>query len=79
MLQVKQEEYDAFFKATFKEFLEPLAHSHFNVEGIFASAMNSTYFVPAHGQHHLCCFDKHVSSDCFVDFSPLPLQCGECH
>ena len=32
-MQVTKEEYDAFFKATFKEFLEPAAHSHFNVEG----------------------------------------------
>lgn len=31
--EVSQEEYDAFYKTTFKEFMEPCAHSHFNVEG----------------------------------------------
>jgi heat shock protein beta len=31
--QVEQEEYNSFFKTTFREFLEPLAQSHFNVEG----------------------------------------------
>lgn len=31
--QVTEEEYNSFFKATFKEFLEPAAHTHFNVEG----------------------------------------------
>ena len=31
--EVEKAEYDDFFKATFKEFLEPLAHSHFSVEG----------------------------------------------
>lgn len=30
---VTSEEYGQFFKTTFKEFLEPLAHNHFNVEG----------------------------------------------
>lgn len=31
--EVEKAEYDEFFKATFKEFLEPLAYNHFNVEG----------------------------------------------
>lgn len=44
MVQVKQEEYDAFFKQTFKEFLEPLAHSHFNVEGTIE--FTAMLFVP---------------------------------
>lgn len=30
---VEQEAYNDFFKSTFKEFLDPLAHSHFAVEG----------------------------------------------
>lgn len=31
--EVTKEEYDGFFKTTFREFLDPLTHSHFNVEG----------------------------------------------
>ena len=31
--EVEKAEYDAFFKTSFKEFLDPLAVSHFNVEG----------------------------------------------
>ena len=42
--QVSDEEYDAFFKQTFKEFLEPLAHSHFNVEGTIE--FTAMLFVP---------------------------------
>ena len=42
--QVSNEEYDAFFKQTFKEFLEPLAHSHFNVEGTIE--FTAMLFVP---------------------------------
>ena len=30
---VTKEEYDNFFKTTFREFLDPLAHNHFSVEG----------------------------------------------
>jgi heat shock protein beta len=32
---VSSEEYTEFYKATFKEFLDPLAHSHFAVEGMY--------------------------------------------
>ena len=42
--QVAKDEYDAFFKQTFKEFLEPLAHSHFNVEGTIE--FTAMLFVP---------------------------------
>ncbi len=31
--EVTKDEYDNFFKGTFREFLEPAAYSHFNVEG----------------------------------------------
>ncbi|KAJ7526014.1 hypothetical protein O6H91_17G077600 [Diphasiastrum complanatum] len=31
--EVLKEEYDTFYKNTFKEYLEPLAHSHFSTEG----------------------------------------------
>lgn len=31
--EISKDEYDAFYKTTFKEFMEPCAHSHFNVEG----------------------------------------------
>jgi Hsp90 protein len=42
--QVKKDEYDEFFKLTFKEFLEPLAKSHFNVEGTIE--FRALMFVP---------------------------------
>ncbi|OUS42947.1 heat shock protein 90C [Ostreococcus tauri] len=41
---VDQESYNEFFKATFKEFLDPLAHSHFAVEGDIE--FRSILFVP---------------------------------
>lgn len=44
VLQVGKDEYDAFFKQTFKEFLEPLTHSHFNVEGTIE--FTAMLFVP---------------------------------
>jgi heat shock protein beta len=43
-VQVSKDEYDAFFKATFKEFLEPLTTSHFNVEGTIE--FTAMLFVP---------------------------------
>lgn len=42
--QVKKEEYDEFFKQTFQEFLEPLTHAHFNVEGTYE--FSALLFVP---------------------------------
>lgn len=42
--EVKKEEYDEFFKLTFKEFLEPLASAHFNVEGTIE--FRALLFVP---------------------------------
>jgi len=33
--EVEKEEYNGFFKATFKEFMDPLAYNHFNVEGTY--------------------------------------------
>lgn len=42
--EVGKDEYDAFFKATFKEFLEPLTTSHFNVEGTIE--FTAMLFVP---------------------------------
>ncbi len=39
-----QEEYNSFFKTTFREFLEPLAQSHFNVEGTIE--FSALLFVP---------------------------------
>jgi heat shock protein beta len=41
---VEQEAYNDFFKSTFKEFLDPLAHSHFAVEGDIE--FRSLLFVP---------------------------------
>jgi hypothetical protein len=41
---VGQEEYGAFFKTTFREFLEPLAQAHFNVEGTIE--FSALLFVP---------------------------------
>ncbi|CAD6579331.1 MAG: Heat Shock Protein [Alectoria sarmentosa] len=42
--EVSKDEYDAFFKQTFKEFLEPLTTSHFNVEGTIE--FTAMLFVP---------------------------------
>jgi len=42
--EVTKEQYDSFYKTTFSEFLEPLAHSHFNVEGTIE--FSSILFVP---------------------------------
>ena len=44
LCQVSKDEYDAFFKLTFKEFLEPLTYSHFNVEGTIE--FTAMLFVP---------------------------------
>merc|ERR1712196_241869 len=41
---VEEESYNEFFKSTFKEFLDPLAHSHFAVEGDIE--FRSLLFVP---------------------------------
>ncbi|KAL4853500.1 Heat shock protein 90-5 [Chlorella vulgaris] len=41
---VSKEEYDAFFKTTFREFIEPLGVAHFNVEGTIE--FSSMLFVP---------------------------------
>jgi len=43
-VQVGQEEYNTFFTTTFKEFLEPLAQTHFNVEGTIE--FSALLFVP---------------------------------
>ena len=42
--QVAQEEYNTFFTTTFREFLEPLAQTHFNVEGTIE--FSALLFVP---------------------------------
>ena len=42
--EVEKEQYDSFYKQTFSEFLEPLAHSHFSVEGTIE--FSSILFVP---------------------------------
>lgn len=42
--EVEEEEYGAFFKMTFKEFMDPAAHTHFNVEGDIE--FRSILFVP---------------------------------
>ena len=43
-MQVEKAEYDEFFKLTFKEFLDPLAVAHFNVEGTLE--FRAMLFVP---------------------------------
>lgn len=42
--EVSKEEYSSFFKTTFREFIEPLAQSHFNVEGTIE--FSALLFVP---------------------------------
>lgn len=41
---VTKEQYESFFKATFGEFLEPAAYSHFNVEGTLE--FSALLFIP---------------------------------
>ena len=41
---MSQEEYNTFFTTTFREFLEPLAQTHFNVEGTIE--FSALLFVP---------------------------------
>ena len=43
-LQVSQEEYNNFFKTTFREFLDPLAQTHFSVEGTIE--FSALMFIP---------------------------------
>ena len=43
-MQVSQEEYNTFFTTTFREFLEPLAQTHFTVEGTIE--FSALLFVP---------------------------------
>lgn len=42
--EVTKEEYSSFFKTTFREFIDPLAQTHFNVEGTIE--FSSLLFVP---------------------------------
>ena len=44
VVQVGQEEYNTFFTTTFREFLEPLAQTHFSVEGTIE--FSALLFVP---------------------------------
>lgn len=44
LVQVTQDEYNTFFTTTFREFLEPLAQTHFNVEGTIE--FSALLFVP---------------------------------
>ena len=41
---MEAEEYNQFFKATFREFMDPLATAHFNVEGTIE--FSALLFVP---------------------------------
>ncbi len=61
--QIEQEEYNNFFKTTFREFLEPLAQSHFNVEGTIE--FSALLFVPG-----MAPFEQQVSlyRCLFIDF-----------
>lgn len=43
-MQVGQEEYNNFFKTTFREFLDPLAQAHFSVEGTIE--FSALLFIP---------------------------------
>lgn len=51
---VSEENYNEFFKTTFSEFLDPLAHVHFNVEGTIEFA--SILYIPG-----MAPFDQQVS------------------
>lgn len=70
---MNREEYDAFFKQTFKEFLEPLTYSHFNVEGTIE--FTAMLFVPGmapfeqqvHTVQMLFCSGMQALQSCILD------------
>jgi len=47
--EVDAKSYEDFYKATFQDFMEPLAHSHFNVEGTVE--FSSILYVPSMAPH----------------------------
>ena len=59
LAQVTQEEYNTFFTTTFREFLEPLAQTHFNVEGTIE--FSALLFVPS-----MAPFEQQVCLHCHL-------------
>lgn len=57
---VTDEEYSAFFKQTFKEFMDPLARSHFNVEGTYE--FSGLLFIPGMAPFDMMMQDQKKSS-----------------
>jgi len=49
---LEKSDYDGFFKTTFKEFMDPLAYNHFNVEGTYE--FSGIVFIPG-----MAPFDQH--------------------
>ena len=72
---MSQEEYNTFFTTTFREFLEPLAQTHFTVEGTIE--FSALLFVPGMAPFeqqvlyfpHMTC--THLHEDCVVCTHPL--------
>ena len=59
-MQVTEDEYNSFFKATFKEFLDPASHTHFNVEGTIE--FSALLYVPG-----MAPFEEQVPGFSFLD------------
>lgn len=57
---MSEDEYNSFFKTTFKEFLDPAAHSHFNVEGTIE--FSALLYVPG-----MAPFEEQVSATSFPE------------
>lgn len=57
---VADEDYNSFFKATFKEFMDPMARSHFNVEGTYE--FSGLLFIPGMAPFDMMMQDQKKSS-----------------
>lgn len=77
LAQVNQEEYNTFFTTTFREFLEPLAQTHFNVEGTIE--FSALLFVPSMAPfEQQVCLQCHSSCNfsCFALLVPAAWTLG---
>lgn len=57
---VTDEEYSSFFKQTFKEFMDPMARSHFNVEGTYE--FSGLLYIPGMAPFDMMMQDQKKSS-----------------
>ena len=70
-LQVTQEEYNSFFKSSFKEFLDPAIQTHFSVEGTLE--FSALLYVPG-----MAPFEETVRPHCTVTTFATCWCCRHC-